>query len=173
MKDHPGDQDDEGITVAGVRGPLRLEDALFVAHKANRIGTLQLLRADRVMGIDHLRSAAMHAARAFREGRNQAQSLDVEFLRYVAGERQIKHAIAKMGLPDPADAAVVVGLGAHRKDAVAYFVDTLGLKEDDALIDADPAALDHFVTAAALAATPPERHLDLVLEKVAEVDMLK
>ena len=84
---------DEQVAMAGVRGPIKLEDALFMAGKAARIAPVQLLRADLVFGEDHLRSAALHAARAFREGRNQADRPEVEFTRYAAGERQIKKAL--------------------------------------------------------------------------------
>lgn len=169
MKDFP----DEVVAMAGVKGPLKLHDILFVARKSNRIASLQVVRADRVMGEDHVRSAARHARRAMVEGRNQAETVDVEFLRYLAGERQIKHALAKMGLPEVAEAGVVVALGEKRQDALAHFIDTLGLREDDALLLPDPKQLPHFVTPAALAATPVEKHFDLVLERVAEVDMLK
>lgn len=169
MKDWPEEQ----LTIAGVRGPIKLEDALFVGKKSNRISPLQVVRADRVMGTDHVRTAALHARRALAEERNQADSLDVEFLRYLAGKRQIKHALELMGLPAVADAAVVVGMGHKHHDAVAHFVDSLGLREDDAVLRPDPAALHHFVGRDALEATDPSLHLDLVLEKVAEVDMLK
>lgn len=165
---------DEGIAVAGVRGPLRLEDMLFMAKKANRIAPLQVLRADRVVSADHLRSAALHARRAFDEGRNQADRLEVEFTRYAAGERQIKKALAKLGVEDGSPAGVVCALGDKRRDALEYFVDGLGLVEDDTLIDGGLAALHAFgVTEAELEATPEAHHLDIVLEHVAEVDLMR
>ena len=94
MHDHP----DEQVAYAVLRGPLKLEDALFVARKSNRIAPLQVVRHDRVLGAEHIRSAALHAARAQREGRMHAKTLEVEFTRYLAGERQISDALAKVGL---------------------------------------------------------------------------
>lgn len=165
---------DEGLAIAGVLGPLKLEDVLLAAKKANRIAPLQVLRADRVIGADHLRSAAFHAKRAFDEGRNQADNLDVEFTRYAAGERQIRKAIDKMGIPEGCEAAVVCGFGEKRRDVVEYFVDWLGLPESEAVLEADEAALKSFgITDAQLAATTPAVRMDLVLEAVASVDLMR
>ncbi len=164
--------DDGQVSLAAVRGPLKLEDALFVSKKSNRIAPLQLVRSDRVLGTDHVRHAARLAARAAAEGRAQADKPEVEFLRYLAGERQIADAITKMGLPEVALGAVVIGLGTKGKDAVEHFVHTLGLIEDDALLaPSESKLLDFGVTAAQLAATTPARRLDLVLEAVASVDL--
>ncbi len=170
MKDDPRHR----IAYAGVRGPLRLEDLLFQAKKANRLAPLQVLRADRVVGEAHLQSAAMHTWRAFDEQRNQADQVEVEFLRYVAGKRTIKEAIAHMGVPDGADGGIVVALGEGRQDAVTYFVDMLGLVEDDALLQADEGHLRAFgITDEQLTVTAAARRMDLALEAVAAVDLLR
>ena len=170
MHDFP----DEDVAVAGVLGPLSLDDALFQARKSARIAPLQLARADRIVGTDHIRSAALHAARSLAEGRAQAKSLDVEFMRYLAGERQIKSALAKMGLGETNAAVAVVGFGPKRKDAIEHFVDSLGLREDDKVLDASDAKLAAFgITATQLAATTPSRRLDLALEAVALVDLMR
>jgi tRNA threonylcarbamoyladenosine modification (KEOPS) complex Cgi121 subunit len=168
------DLPDVELTIAGVLGPLKLEDLLLGAAKANRVAPLQVLRADRVVGADHLRSAAWHTKRAFDEGRNHADKMEVEFTRYAAGERQIRRAIEKMGVPDGHGAAVVCGFGTKRKDAVPYFIDWLGLRESDSVIEADDASLAAFgITGAQLAATTPAVQHDLVLEAVASVDLMR
>jgi tRNA threonylcarbamoyladenosine modification (KEOPS) complex Cgi121 subunit len=132
------------------------------------------VRADRVVGADHVRQAARLARRAMAEGRAQANSLETEFLRYLAGERQVKSAIAKMGLPEVSDGAVAVSFGNHRADALEHLADALGAREDDGLAAASPAKLEAFgIPAQALAATTPERRLDLALEAVAAVDLLR
>jgi KEOPS complex subunit Cgi121 len=170
MMDFPAEQ----VALAGLPGPLRLEDILFEARKSGRIAPLQVVRADRVVGPDHVRSAALHAHRAFKQGRAQADTLEVEFLRYLAGERQIRKALDKMGLPDGCDAGIAIALGEKRGDALRHFIHGLGLREDDALVRADLARLRGFgITDAQLKATTPARHLDLALEAVAAVDLLK
>ncbi len=173
MNDFP----DEELAFTALRGPLRLEDALFTARKSNRIAPLQVVRHDRVVGADHLRSAAMHAKRAQTEGRMHAKTIEVEFLRYLAGERQISAAIEKMGLPDTpegSDGAVVVALGPKRMDALQHFVHSLGLVEDKALAEASTEKLTAFgVTDKMLQATTPERRMDIVFEMVAAVDLMR
>ncbi|MES2155208.1 MAG: KEOPS complex subunit Cgi121 [bacterium] len=173
MHDYP----DEQVAFAALRGPIRLEDALFTARKSNRIAPLQVVRHDRVLGAAHIRSAALHANRAQAEGRMHAKSLEVEFVRYLAGERQISDALAKMGLPDSkegSDGAVVVALGPKRMDALQHFVHTLGLVEDDGLAAATPTKLSAFgVTKEMLDATTPGKANDVVLEMVAAVDLMR
>lgn len=166
---------DEDVALAGLRGPLRLEDVLFQAKKSARIAPLQVVRADRVVGPDHVRSAATHAVRAMAEGRAHAKSLEVEFVRYLAGERQVRAALAKVGLPDEgAREAVAVAFGPRRKDALLHFADSLGLEEEDSLADASESKLVDFgITATQLGATTPARRLDLVLEAVAAVDLMR
>ncbi len=166
--------DEPAMALTGLPGPHRLEDLLFQAKKASRIAPVQVLRADVVVSPEHLRSAWWHAERAIAEGRNHADRPEVEFTRYAAGERQIKRAMTKLGLPDPPGDVVLAALGPKGKDAVRYFVEGLGLRTDDALLDGGAAALDRFgITAAAREATQPERVLDLVLEQVAMVDLMR
>lgn len=157
----------------GVLGPLSLEDVLFTAAKSNRIAPLQVVRADRVVGEAHLRSAALHAQRAEREGRMQAKSLEVEFARYLAGERQIRAALAKVGVVDGASAGVVVGLGAKGHDAVEHFVHSLGLRTDDAVAAPDEAKLERFGVTPAMRAATLGDPAAIVLEMVAMVDLMR
>lgn len=165
---------EEQVAVAGIRGPLRLEDILFVAKKSNRIAPLQAVRADLVVGVDHVRSAAMHAQRAQRQGRMHANSVEVEFVRYLAGERQIRAALDKVGLPDGAASAAVVAFGPKRTDALQHFLHSLAPKQDDKVLEAAESKLVQFgITSKALQATTPARRMDLVLEAVASVDLLR
>lgn len=166
------DDPDLEVAAVGLRGPIRTQDALDISAKSNRIATLQLLRADRVVGFDHIRHAARLAERAMRQGRNQAKTLDVEFVRYAAGERQIRTAMDKMGIHADAD-LIAVAFGPKRTDALRYFQHATGYPAAAAL----PATLEQLanfgIPLQALDATTPERRLDLVLEAVAAVDLLK
>jgi tRNA threonylcarbamoyladenosine modification (KEOPS) complex Cgi121 subunit len=163
----------EELALAGLRGPLQLADVLFQAKKSQRIAPLQVVRADRVVGADHVRQAARCARRAIAQGRAQANSLETEFLRYLAAERQVKSALAKMGLPEVAGSAVAVAFGPKRVDALRHFAEALGAEEDDSLAAASMEKLQAFgITETALAATTPARRLDLALEAVASVDLM-
>src|SRR5688572_11891254 len=111
----------EDVALVGLRGPLKLGDVLFELKKSGRIAPVQVVRADKVVGAAHVRQAARCARRAIAEGRGQANSLETEFLRYLAGERQVKSALAKMGLPDVWDGgAVAVAFGPKRCDALQH-----------------------------------------------------
>ena len=154
--------------VLGARGsPADPEARLAVARDFRNV---QLLDARVVCGRDHLLSAAEHAERAMRERTNVAKSLAVEFVVYASGERQIADALAKMGIrKDTTEFAVVVFGGEPAKA-----LEALGLTEDDAVLEPTAAKLRAFgITDAELATVPPERAADLVLERVALVDLLK
>jgi tRNA threonylcarbamoyladenosine modification (KEOPS) complex Cgi121 subunit len=59
---------------------------------------VQLFDADSIAGSTHLIYASVNAFKAFRQGRNISQSLDIEILLYVSTQRQISEAIRKVGL---------------------------------------------------------------------------
>jgi KEOPS complex subunit Cgi121 len=75
---------------------------------------VQLLRADLVAGIEHLRLAANKALRSFYGKKPRSRSLAVELLLFVSCQRQISKAIKLLGV-EPADEGVVlVALGKSR-----------------------------------------------------------
>jgi len=165
---------DEQVAVAGLKGPVRLADVLFLAQKSNRIAPLQVVRADAVVGTDHVRSAALHARRAESEGRMQAKTLDVEFARYLSGERQIRAALDRVGVADGTEAVAAVALGPKRRDALQHFLHAIALPQDDGLLAAaEWKLLTLGVSAQAISATEPSRRMDLALQAVAAVDLAR
>lgn len=165
---------EQELAATGILGPLRLDDLLFTAKKANRLAPLQVVRADRVVGMQHLLAAARMARRAAQEGRAGADRPEVEFTRYLAARRTIRDAIDHMGVPDEAPAAIVVAMGEHRIAALELFVDALGLRTDDGLIDADEQRLRSFgVTEAQLEATSRDAWPDIAVEMVCSVDLMR
>jgi KEOPS complex subunit Cgi121 len=156
------------VEVIGARGPVRdPESRLAIARS---LGEIQLLDARRVCGLDHLVAAHEHAARAMREGTNVAKSLAVEFVLYASGERQIDDAIAKVGIRQDTTEFAVCLLGGDLDGDL----EILDLSPDDTVLLPTPAKLGSFgLTEAELSTVPPERWGDLVLERVALVDLLK
>ena len=135
---------------------------------------VQLLRADRVHGADHLRLAAMLAARALAEGRARAADLPTETLLYAAGERQVGKALAFLGLAEGVQGVAALAWGAEAEAALDAFAVAEGWTRDDGLLAGGPDVLDAFgVTAEERAMFPRSRWGDLVLERVALVDVLK
>ena len=74
---------------------------------------IQLLNADLVASWLHLDFAVINALLAFQTGRNISKSLAVETVLYASAQRQIKKAIAEIGLiPSSENAAcLVIGEG--------------------------------------------------------------
>ncbi|MEA3201311.1 MAG: hypothetical protein QOE90_2739 [Thermoplasmata archaeon] len=132
---------------------------------------VQLLRADRVYGADHLRLAARLAARAQAEGRGRAADLATETLLYAAGERQVAKALAFLGLHEGVVALAAV---AWDPDVLARLAAAERWTRDDALLEGGPAVLDAFgVAREEREMLPPARWDELVLERVALTDVLK
>ncbi len=161
-------------TVVGARGVVDNVEAFIQGLRAKAAKTglqVQVFDADMVFGEDHLRSALKHAERAFQRGKNVASDLMVEVLVYAAGERQISRALEKMGLKEAADRLVLLALG---KGDVETLLAEMRLVRDDTLVDGDPKHLAAYgITEAELGTVPPERVLDLVLERVALVDVYR
>jgi KEOPS complex subunit Cgi121 len=160
--------------IAGARGVVDDVKAVLAAvgrFEARNKCEAQLLDANLVCGVDHLRSAVEHAERAFARGTNVAKRRTVEILRYAAGVRQIDAALEKMGLKAGLDAVAVVVLGGAEANDL---IDALGWTRDDDVLVATEEKLARFgIGEAERRAVPPERRPDLVLERVAHVDLLR
>lgn len=77
---------------------------------------VQVIRADRVAGKEHLMLAASHASKARLEGHKRARSLAMEFLLYTSGQRQIARAIELVGVSRDTRELVVIVFPKNRID---------------------------------------------------------
>ena len=156
--------------IRGYRGEVR--DVRALVARVQALGApVQLVRADRVYGRDHLLHAARLAERALAQGRARASDLPTETALYAAGERQIGKALAFLGLHEGARAVAAVAWDASALDALA---EAEGWTRDDAVLQGGEAVLDAFgVTEGERAMLPPARWGELVLERVALVDVMK
>jgi len=128
-----------------------------------------VLDGDMVFGTDHLGSALHHARRAIDEGRNSSKSLTMETLLYASGERQLGAAIEKMSVSEHTRSVVVAILSGGRFD-IGEGWSQLGPRQAD--VDQDRLKRYGF-TEAELSTVAPEDRTELVLERVAFVDILK
>ncbi len=71
---------------------------------------IQLFRADRVAGSEHLSFAARGAIGAFRQNRARSRTLAVELLLYASCQRQISKAIELLGLASNTHEAVFAAI---------------------------------------------------------------
>ncbi len=80
---------------------------------------LQLLRADRVAGREHLVFAARNAVDSFRGKDRRAKHLSMEFLLFSSGEHQIVEAIKLLGVTEFIKGLALVGLSETNLDSSA------------------------------------------------------
>jgi KEOPS complex subunit Cgi121 len=173
------------IKVVGARGTISdvdefLRRLLEVATEERLV--IQVVNAEVVYGEEHLLSAAEHALRSFAQGTNATNSLALEILLYAAGERQITKAIKKMGVGRGRQklAFILLDPDNRRKTRQAYdhSVEKLSsmfhLKPDDGVLQGTIDTLRRFgITDLELQTVPQEKYGDLILERVAMVDVLK
>ncbi|WP_019176553.1 KEOPS complex subunit Cgi121 [Methanomassiliicoccus luminyensis] len=159
------------VVILGVRGQVEDAEALVKRLQGLEKGEGLALNADMVCGKDHLRSAVMHASRAFERGDNVCSSVPVETMLYASGERQISKAVKKMG----------VKVGDERVALVLFDVDDVSsllascrfARDDDVLEPSAEKAVRFGIAPDEIKAVPPDMVEDLVLERVAFVGILK
>ena len=173
------------ITVLGTRGTIKNIDTfvqqLLVFSKQEHL-IIQAFDARLIYGKDHLISATTHAKRAFQQKTNATNSLALEILLYAAGERQIQKAIKKIGIKKGKQPIVFIitdsvnqkSNTAIKKSVVQRLLKTFQLTIDTTVIKGDMFTLKRFgITDVELSTSPEEKYGDLILEKVALVDVIK
>lgn len=128
-----------------------------------------MLRSDMVFGSDQVRSALYHAKKAADEGRNASESLAMETLLYASGERQLSAAIKKMSIGSSSSEVAIFQLTSGKLETGESWRPMPSARTDVSCDD-----LARFgVTREELATAKDGHEKDIVLEKVASVDILK
>jgi len=163
-------------------GEINIDKILnFIQKLANENNlTIQLFDAKLIFGKKHLDSAIDHAIRAFKQNKTISDSLAIEILLYASGEYQIKNAIAKLGLnKNTKDIAILILKDENNIDQISDLIieqitDEFVLVLDESVLVGDENNLIEFgITNDELSATPKLKWFELVLEKVALVDIKK
>lgn len=140
-----------------------------ILERAQREGAeVLVLDGELVFGIDHLRAALYHARRAMAEGSNSSQSLAMETLLYASGERQLSTAIEKMSVDEGTTEVVVAQLSEQPVRAEDFWMPLL--EESGFPVER---LLRFGLTPVELSTVSGRRPEELVLEKVAAVDVMK
>jgi KEOPS complex subunit Cgi121 len=156
--------------IVGARGAIADPGKAIERLQLLKDGSVLALDADLICGREHLESAVEHALRSFDQLRNACNNLTMECLLYASGERQISKAQEKMGIKRGTERVALVLFGPRVEDAL----NALDLVRDDSVLDASvEKALRFGVERKEIEALAPERASDLVLERVAFVDILK
>ena len=144
--------------------------------------TIQAVDAELIYGKNHLISASKHAQRAFEQRKNLTNSLAMEILLYASGERQIQKALQKIGVKKgniPIAFIFMNRFGCETKgeisdEIIEKILATFDLKRDDKVLEGDINTLKKFgVLQQELKTVPEDKYGDVILEKVAMVDIIK
>jgi KEOPS complex subunit Cgi121 len=137
--------------------------------------SIQSLNADKIYDEIHLISAIEHAKRAFDQKTNTTNSLEMEVLLYSAGERQLKIAIPKMGIQKGNSKIAFVLINNQISDElIIEFLSILALTRNDSVLKGNKKTLENFgLTQKEIDTVNKEKYKDLILEKVALVDIIK
>ena len=132
--------------------------------------TLQALDADKIAGEEHIRFAVEKAINSFKTGTNIANDLSKEIMLYAAGTRQINKAV-KLGIHKGENNIVIVAVG----DSELSGFDEIRPEPVLAYRESKKEALMKAfgITNEELEAVGEEKIPDLVLERVALVDVIK
>jgi len=169
------------IKVIGAKGKIIdvddfLEKISIFAKKNNVI--IQTFDADLVFGKNHILSAVDHALRAIERKTNTTNSLEKEILLYASGERQIKIAIKKIGVKLRNEKMVFVFVNNKKNETLNHiikdFLEMLCLARNDNVIEGDEKTLIRFgIKENEIKTVMNNKYADLILEKVALVDIIK
>jgi KEOPS complex subunit Cgi121 len=158
-----------------LEGVVSIDNVEEFLQKLNKISkeknlTLQALDADKIAGEEHIRFAVEKAINSFNTGTNIANDLSKEIMLYAAGTRQINRAV-KLGIHKGENNIVIVAVGEAQ------------LSGFDEIISADVLAYNASkreqlmkifgITNEELEAVGEEKLPELVLERVALVDVIK
>jgi KEOPS complex subunit Cgi121 len=168
---------DNMIDIIGAKGNIQDTDDFLkkVGSFAKNNGlVIQVVDANLVYGKNHLISAANHASRAMERKTNTTNSLEMEILLYASGERQLKLAIPKMGVKENGTkvAFVLVGDKIYSK-IIDEFLSILSLSRDDKVLEGNEDTLKKFGLNDEIKTVTKDKYGDLILEKVAMVDIIK
>jgi KEOPS complex subunit Cgi121 len=173
------------ITILGASG--MIQDVESFIHQLSMFSSKERLVAQAfdarlIYGKEHILSAVTHAKRSFQQGTNATNTLALEILLYAAGERQIQKAIKKMGVKKGKQGIVFlltdVSAQKNRKGSdeavVQRLLKTFQFTRDDSVINGDRETLKRFgVTKNEVSTVSKDRYGDLILEKIALVDIIK
>jgi KEOPS complex subunit Cgi121 len=129
------------------------------------------LDADMVCGKTHLEAAVIHAERAMEQGTNASTSVMMETMLFASGERQISKAKEKMGIKDGTRHFALILFDCN--DPADILRRLRLIKDDLVLLSSRDKVIGYGIDADELDSIPEWKWADLVLERVAFVEILK
>jgi KEOPS complex subunit Cgi121 len=124
-------------------------------------------------------SAFEHAKRSIQREENATHSIGMEILLYASGERQIKKAIKKMGIKKERNSFVAIFIHSSEINNkidlfINEFLTHFHLEKNDSVIIPDTTMLlEYGISKQAILSVNKDQVFQLVLEKIALVDVIK
>ncbi|NIA09454.1 MAG: hypothetical protein GWP10_06940 [Nitrospiraceae bacterium] len=139
--------------------------------------TVQALNADLLSGARHIQFAVEKAIRSFESGKNIANNPGMEIMLYASGGRQIEKAL-DLGVKRGENRVAIVLVGENVTDESVIDIKNLLDSEDASIVDYSDSKKEDLlnifnITAAELEAVGEDKIPELVLERVALVDVIK
>ena len=168
------------MKIIGAKGQIKNVDKFLkkirqFSDKNNLI--IQTFNADLIYEKNHLITAVKHAKRAFKTNTNSTNSLEIEIMLYASGERQIKLAIPKMGVKIENSSfafMILKNRGQIQNITIDSLLKQLSFCRNDDVLTGDKDKIINFgITEAEISTVSESKYGDLVLEKVALVDVIK
>jgi KEOPS complex subunit Cgi121 len=158
------------VFVLGARG-----DACSASDLMEQVQSLPCevlpMDADMVCGKVHLEAAVAHAKRAMEQGTNSSATVSMETMLFASGERQISKAKQKMGVKDGIRNFALVLFDCN--DPAEILRRLKMIKDDLVLLPSRDKAIAFGIERDELETVPEWQSADLVLERVAFVEILK
>jgi len=173
------------ITVFGAQGTITDVDMFLsklLGISKDKDVVVQAFDAQVIYGSDHLLSATQHAQRAFYQKTNATNSLLLEIILYAAGERQIHKALKKVGVKKGKQHLAFVLIIERKKNQKEKPYETIidsilrsfHFTRNDKVLEGDKDTLKRFgITDQEICTIPESKYGDLILEKIAMVDVIK
>jgi KEOPS complex subunit Cgi121 len=169
------------MILCGAYGKIKDVTVLFneidQLSKQNNV-IIQIVNADVIFGKDHIVSAYYHTNRCFENNTNSLDDKSLEFLLYLSGERQISKAIKKVGITNQVNTFAIIIIPLQKENdcesILAHIVSQFNFVKDDAILAGDKTTLKRFgISEKEISTVPEENYADIILEKVALVDIIK
>jgi KEOPS complex subunit Cgi121 len=158
------------VFILGARGETcRASD--FMAKVQSLSCEVLPMDADVVCGKTHLEAAFIHAKRAMEQGTNASATLSMETMLFASGERQISKAKEKMGVKDGMTRFALVLFDCD--DPLQILTKLELAKDDQVLLPSKEKIIGFGIEKNELESVSEWQAEDLVLERVAFVEILK
>jgi KEOPS complex subunit Cgi121 len=169
------------IKIVGLKGNINNVDnflKIVGGFASQKDLIIQVFNADMIYGKNHIISAVEHAKRAIERKTNTTNSLEKEILLYASGERQLKLAIPKMGIKNGKGNVAIVLMDKAKNEISEKISNDLmkliKLEREDKVLEGNEETLRKFgINETELKTVMKSKYGDLILEKVALVDIIK